>query len=354
MINESADQRRLSWMTGRFCPRAAYVLFTVSAFCLSVNAAVAQTPVAPAHTAAPKPATPRASVAPAAPKPMPAEEGEEVIARVGSSDITAGQVRAFVSTLGLRERTAILRDPAMLSQAVRAMLANQLVLKEALEKKWDQQNAVSAQLLQLRNNAIVETYLQSVSLPANGFPSDAEVEKAYEANKSAFLAPRQFHIAQIFVAFAEGADKAVEDNARKKLSDIQLKLKQVGADFAQIAKAYSDDHDTAERGGEIGWVPEPQLRPEIKAQVMSLVNNTVGDPIKLDDGWHVLKLLDTKAAYVRSLAEVRDPLVQQLRAQRADANRHAYIAKIFEQNPPAINEIALSKVFGESGPSAAR
>jgi hypothetical protein len=65
-------------------------------------------------------------------------------------------------------------------------------------------------------------------------------------------------------------------------------------------------------------------------------------------------LLDTKAAYVRSLAEVRDPLVQQLRAQRADANRHAYIAKIFEQNPPAINEIALSKVFGESGPSAAR
>jgi parvulin-like peptidyl-prolyl isomerase len=87
---------------------------------------------------------------------------------------------------------------------------------------------------------------------------------------------------------------------------------------------------------------------------LSLANNSASDPIKLDDGWHILKLLDTKAAYVRTLAEVRDPLVQQLRAQRADANRRAYIAKIFEQSPPAINEIALSKVFGESGPAAAR
>ncbi len=234
------------------------------------------------------------------------------------------------------------------------MLANRLLLKEALEKKWDQQSAVSAQLLQLRNNAIVETYLQSVSLPASEFPNDAEVEKAYEANKAAFVAPRQFEIAQIFVALADGADKTAEDNARKKLSDIQARIKQPAADFAVIATANSDDRETAPRGGEIGWVPEPQIRPEIKAQVIGLAKNSVSDPIRLDDGWHIIKLADTKAAYVRPLAEMRTALVQQLRAQRADANRRAYVAKVFEQSQPAINEIALSKVFGESGSAAAR
>jgi peptidylprolyl isomerase len=47
------------------------------------------------------------------------------------------------------------------------------------------------------------------------------------------------------------------------------------------------------------------------------------------------------------LPEVRDQLVQQIRSERATALRRAYLAELLKETPPAINEIALSKVLDE-------
>jgi peptidylprolyl isomerase len=205
----------------------------------------------------------------------------------------------------------------------------------------------------VRDSAIVETYLQTISVPPENYPDDAEVQKTYEANKSAFIVPRQFRIAQIFVAAAEG-DKAATDQARKKLSDIQARLKQPKADFAAIARDLSDQRETAERGGELGWVAETQIRPEIKARVMALSDNAISEPIKLDDGWHIVKLIETKASITRPLTEVRPLLVQRLRAQRADLLRRNHLARLLEQNPPAINELALGRVFAPATTATTR
>jgi peptidylprolyl isomerase len=98
----------------------------------------------------------------------------------------------------------------------------------------------------VRDSAIVESYLQAISVPPANYPDDAEVQKTYDANQSAFIVPRQFRIAQIFVAAAEG-NKTAADQARKKLTDIQARLKQRKADFAAIAKEMSDHRETAER-----------------------------------------------------------------------------------------------------------
>jgi peptidylprolyl isomerase len=85
---------------------------------------------------------------------------------------------------------------------------------------------------------------------------------------------------------------------------------------------------------------------------MELAKNTASEPIKLDDGWHILKLIDTKAAYTRTLPEVHDVLVQQLRNERAMALRRAYLADLLKQHPPVINELALSGLLGEQSPTA--
>src|SRR5258708_27295979 len=135
-----------------------------------------------------------------------------------------------------------------------------------------------------------------------------------------------------------------EGTARKKLDDV-LKAKQPGADFAALAHSVSDDAATAERDGEIGWVAEPDLRPEIRSLVIGLAKTAITDPVRLDNGWDLLTMLGTQASHTRSLAEVRDALVQRIRAERAEANRRAYIAELFKQTPPVVNEIALSKLL---------
>ncbi|HZC95945.1 MAG TPA: peptidyl-prolyl cis-trans isomerase [Bradyrhizobium sp.] len=272
-------------------------------------------------------------------------KGGEVVARVGDSDVTAEEVRAAIAFLDARQQTAVARDPALLSQTVRAILANRLVLKEALTKKWDQQPAVTAQLARARDSVIAESYLQSVTAPPDGYPSEAEIKSVYDANASAFLVPRRFRLAQIVVTLAKDADKAAEDAARKKFDDVARKVRQPGADFAALARSLSDDTATAERDGEVGWVAEPDLRAEIRAQVIGLPKAGTTEPIRLDDGWHILKLVDTEAARTRPLADVRDALVQRIRAERVEANRRAYMAELLKQTPPVVNEIALSKLL---------
>jgi peptidylprolyl isomerase len=239
----------------------------------------------------------------------------------------------------------VARDPALLSQTVRAILANRLVLREALAKKWDQQPAVVAQLARARENQIVETYLQSITTPPENYPSEADIKTVYDANATAFLVPRRYQLAQIVVTVAKDADKSAEDAARKKLDDVLKKAKQPGADFAALARSVSDDTATAERDGEIGWAAEPDLRPEIRSQVIGLAKAGITDPVRLDDGWHILKMLDTEASHTRPLVEVRDALVQRIRAERVEANRRAYMAELLKQTPPVVNEIALSKLL---------
>ena len=275
-----------------------------------------------------------------------------MIARVGSTNISADQIRAYVAALGPRERAAFGQDPSLLSQAVRLMLANRLVLQEVTARKWDQQAGVAEQLERVRESAVVELYLQQVSTPPANFPSDDELQKVYDANRAAFLMPRQFELAQIFVAAArdadKDADKAAEDKARKAVEDIQRRLKAPGADFAALANETSE----TKNGGELGWLAESQIRPEIRTPVMALAKGAISEPLRLDDGWHIIKLLDTKAAYTRTLPEVREPLIQQLRSERASQLRRAYLAELLKQNPPVINELALSGLIGGQTPAA--
>jgi len=272
--------------------------------------------------------------------------GDDVVARVGGTNVSADELRASIAALGPNERAALAQDPAMFSQAVRMLLANRLVLQEILAKKWDQQPGVSAQLDRIRENALVELYLQQVSAPPANFPGDDELQKVYDANRAALLVPRQFQLAQIFVALPKDADKAADDQSKKAADEIERKLKAPGADFASLA-----GENGAKNGGDLGWVLETQIRPEIRAKVIELPKGAVADPIRLDDGWHIVKLIDTKASYTRTLPEVHDQLVQQIRNERATALRRAYVGELLKDHPPVLNELVLSNLLQEQVPA---
>jgi parvulin-like peptidyl-prolyl isomerase len=277
--------------------------------------------------------------------------GEDVVAKVGNTNVSAAELRSYVAALAPNERAALAQDPALFSQAVRMLLANRLVLQEISAKKWDQQPNVIAQLDRVRENAVVELYLQTASAPPANYPSDEDLQKVYDANRAALLMPRQFELAQIFVALPKDADKAAEDQAKKSLDDIQRKLKAPAADFAALANE-NNAKNTTGNGGDLGWLLETQIRPEIRTRVMELSKGAVTDPIRLDDGWHVIKLIDTKASYTRTLPEVRDQLAAQMRNERATALRRAYLAELLKEHPPVLNELALSNLLLEQTPAA--
>lgn len=282
----------------------------------------------------------------AAGTPDPADAS--VIARVGDTEVKLDDIRSAIESLDARDQAALAKDPSLLNQTVRTLLTRRLVLKEALTKHWDTEPAVATLIQRARDNTVVESYLQSVSKPPDSYPSEAELQAAYDAKKSQLLVPRQFRIAQIFVALPKNADKAGADKAQTKLDTIKKSLHQAGADFSAVAKGNSEEPESAARGGELGWLSENQIQPEVRSQLGSLTKNSISEPIRLDDGWHILKVVDVKEAYTPTLDEIRGALTQQLRNEKTQANSQAYLAKLLQQTPVAINELGLSKVLNKT------
>jgi parvulin-like peptidyl-prolyl isomerase len=236
----------------------------------------------------------------------------------------------------------VAKDPAALAQVVRTYLARLAVLREAKAKKLAETPAARAQLERVRDQALTELYLLEVSRPPEGYPSEGEIQAAYEANRDAFVTPRQFRLAQIFVLAGREAGEA-----GRRADELARKARQKGADFAALAGAESDEKDAAARGGEIGWLTEEQMVPGIRAVVAGLAKEGIAGPVKLDDGFHVVKVLDLRPAAPRAYGEVKGAIAAQLRAETVKLRRQAFLARLLEANPPAVNELALAKVLAK-------
>ncbi len=269
---------------------------------------------------------------------LPASD-ESVLGRMGDAEIRPEDIRAALAGLGEQEQNAISKDPALLNQIVRSFLVQRLVLKEALAKQWDQKPEVIGQLERVRASTLTESYLQSLATPPDSYPSVEELKSAYDTRKAELFVPKSFRIAQIFVASSNEA----------QLKEVQQKLKDPDADFAALARRLSQETASAARGGEIGWLTEDQIQPEIRRELPHLALHVVSSPIQLSDGWHILKVLDVREAHTPTLEQVRPQLQAQLRAERTKANMQAYLARLVEDHPLAINELALSHVLPKSG-----
>src|SRR5262249_1012833 len=116
-------------------------------------------------------------------------------------------------------------------------------------------------------------------------------------------------------------------------------------DFAALARQSSEHKESAARGGEMGWAPENQIVPEIRNQIAGMSKGDVSDPIRAADGWHIVRLVDTKPEAPPPLAEVRDTIVAPLRQAKAQTNQQAYVAGLLQKTPISVNEIGLRKIF---------
>jgi len=272
-----------------------------------------------------------------------ARAADEIIARVGDQEVKAAQVIPYLENLSDPDRAALLKNPAALSQAVRTLILQQILFKEAIASGWDKTPEVAGQLDRLRQGAIAESYLQSVSKIPESFPSAEEVKTVYEARKEELNIPKQIRLAQIYVAVSKDAVKAEQDKAKARVDEIARAVK--SGDFSEVARNKSDERETATRGGEVGWLAEARIQPEIRSKVDALSKGAVTEPVRLADGWYIVKVLDTKDAHTATLDEVKDQLVRALRTERARATREAYLAKIQQQTPIALDELGLPKLL---------
>lgn len=274
-----------------------------------------------------------------------AAEGDPVVGSIGEIELHQSEVLAALGTMSPVDKEALARDPGSLNQLVRSLLVQRVVLQEALGKKWDEEPSIQVLLKSAREAAISDSYLKAMSRPPDSYPSEGELKLAYENGRAALTVPRSFRLAQIFVAEEAGAEK--------KLKAVQQRLKEKPGSFGQVAREMSEEKESASRDGEIGWLKEQQIQPEILAQLPKLNVNTMSAPVKLKDGWHILKVLDVREAFTPIFDQVRVQLAQRLRAEKAHANMQSQVSELLHDRPVAVNEVALSKLLLEVPTQAA-
>ena len=189
--------------------------------------------------------------------------------------------------------------------------------------------------------------------------TDKDIGDFYTANKASFnLAEPQIHMAQILVTPTPDPnvrnlknDKARdEEQARKKIQSIAARLRQ-GEDFAMLAQNYSEDPNSSQNGGDLGFVPESALEKanvELRRTLMALGPGETTAPLHTAEGYRILRLITREPAGQRELA---DPKVQQtIREQLINRKDQLLKAAYYEmaRNDAKVVNYFVNRIVGAS------
>jgi peptidyl-prolyl cis-trans isomerase D len=168
--------------------------------------------------------------------------------------------------------------------------------------------------------------------------TDAEIEEYYAAEKARLTVEEQRRARHILIKLEEDASEAAVAAARSKAEDLVKRLRE-GADFAALAKEFSDDPGSAVEGGDLGLFGKGMMVPEFEAATFALDKDAISDPVRSPFGFHIIQVTEIQAAREPELADVRDELAGQVVRKHAEqifVERSETLAELTFEHPDTL------------------
>ena len=125
---------------------------------------------------------------------------------------------------------------------------------------------------------------------------------------------RASHILLIAPTTASDTDKAA---ARAKAEELLSQIKQAPQSFADLARKYSQDAGTADKGGDLGFLGRGELVKAFEDEIFQMELEEVSGPVQTEFGFHIIKLSAIKAGKIVNFDEVKDQVEEKLRKQKS-------------------------------------
>lgn len=170
--------------------------------------------------------------------------------------------------------------------------------------------------------------LNSNALAAQIPVSDAEIKSYYEQNAKRYGEEEQRRASHILIKVDKGASDVDKAAAKAKAEKVLAQVKKNPSDFAKLAKEYSQDPGSAERGGDLGYFGKGMMVKPFEDTVYKLKQGEISDLVESDFGYHIIQLTGIKTASVKPLDEVKDDIAAEIRKQKA-AKQFAESAELF-------------------------
>jgi peptidyl-prolyl cis-trans isomerase D len=145
-----------------------------------------------------------------------------------------------------------------------------------------------------------------------------EIKKYYEDHKAEFTAPEQRHVAHILITPADKSGDAGKKAALEKAESVLKELKQSPASFADLAKKYSDDTGSKNKGGDLGLISRGMMPMKtFEDAVFGLKAGEFSNVVESDAGFHIIKVLEIKGGGATPLDEVKGNIATKIKMQKA-------------------------------------
>jgi len=149
-----------------------------------------------------------------------------------------------------------------------------------------------------------------------------EVQDFYDRFKDSIgVIPEKVKIAHIFMS--PKATESLKAKYRKKAEAILDSIRH-GADFAEMAKKYSDDPATASKGGDLGFVKRGEFYPAFEAAAYALQPGQVSNVVETPAGFHIIKLIEKRGETIH----VRHILIKIKKGQDADIRTIEFLTDV--------------------------
>jgi len=170
---------------------------------------------------------------------------------------------------------------------------------------------------------------------------ETEIAAFYQQNITQYQTPAQVRASHILFKLEGKDEKAVQALAE----DVLKKVKAPNADFAALARQYSEDDTNNMNGGDLDYFGRGRMVAEFEQAAFAMKAGEISNLVKTAFGIHIIKVVDNKPDQTRPLADVRAELEDQLKWQKAQAEAER-IAKSLEattKTPADLDKVAKER-----------
>ena len=185
-----------------------------------------------------------------------------------------------------------------------ADLASTINPSESELEAYFKENQVKYQVPEKRSGqyALLDTNAlrQKTKIP------ESDLNAYYQLHINDYKVPDRVHLEQILFSTIGKTDAELAE-IRTKAADIDKQVK-AGANFEDLAKKNSDDTNTKDKGGDLGWIVRGQTVPEFESVAFSLPKDSVSGVVSTQYGLVIMKILDKETARTKSFDEVKQSI----------------------------------------------
>lgn len=174
--------------------------------------------------------------------------------------------------------------------------------------------------------------------------TDKEAEAYFIKNKETLKQVEQVKASHILIKVADWKNEQLVAEKYAQAGIILGEIKK-GADFAEMAKKYSEDA-SGQNGGDLGFFSRGQMVVPFETAAFSLKPGGISDVVKTEYGFHIIMVTDKKEAVNPTLAEIKPQIIEAIKAERTAG---AFRNEVYEQYKEIVNASNLTAFNQKKG-----